>query len=111
MALTINVPDEPDQRARMRKLLNILAWVAVLDFILLIPLVYSSSFWHDNHDVVRVLGPIHGFGFMAMLGLCVRGVGERWWGWWFPAIIVVTLGPVGSLVGDWLVRRRVAAGD
>lgn len=107
MLLEINVPEAAGERARMRRFLNILAWVAVLDFILLIPLVYSSSFWTDNHDVVRVLGPIHGFGFLAMLGICVRGVGERWWGWWFPAIIVITLGPLGSLIGDWIVRRRL----
>lgn len=107
MALNINIPDEPAERARMRRLLNILAWVAILDFILLVPLLYSASFWADNHDVVRILGPIHGFGFLAMLGICVRGVGERWWGWWFPAIIVVTLGPLGSLIGDWVVRRRL----
>lgn len=107
MNLKITPPTDPAERQRMRRWLNILAWVAVIDFILLVPLVYSASFFADHHDVVRILGPIHGFGFMAMLGICIRGVGERWWGWWFPAIIVITLGPLGSLIGDWLVRRRV----
>lgn len=109
MSLSINIPADPAERTRMKRWLNALAWVALLDFILLVPLVYSASFFADHHDVVRILGPIHGFGFLVMLGICFRGVGERWWGWWFPAIIVITLGPIGSLLGDWLVRRRLAA--
>jgi hypothetical protein len=107
MNLKIDVPTDADELRRMRRWLNILAWVAVLDFILLIPLLYSASFFADHHGVVQVLGPIHGFGFLVMLAICIRGVGERWWGWWFPAIIVITLGPLGSLIGDWLVRKRI----
>lgn len=109
MELKISIPDDADERKRMRRWLNVLAVVAILDFILLVPLIYSASFFADHHEVVRILGPIHGFGFMVMLGICFRGVGERWWGWWFPGITVITLGPLGSLLGDLQVRRRLNA--
>jgi hypothetical protein len=38
----------------------------------------------------------------------VSGAGEGLWGWWFPAIVVVTLGPPGSLIGDVRIRRRLS---
>jgi len=41
--------------------------------------------------------------------LVVRGVTERFWGWWFPVLVVVTLGPPGSLIGDLRIRRDLDA--
>lgn len=89
--------------------LNTIRIVAIADFILLIPLVIASL--NDNEDVVGVLGPIHGVGFLILIFLCVRGVGEGRWGWWFPAIVVVTLGPIGSLYGERRIRREIEAGS
>ena len=71
-----------------------LRWVAIaaaLDFLLLVPLVIASI--SDADDVIHILGLIHGIGFLIQLFLTVRGAGERLWGWWFPAIVVVTGGP------------------
>ena len=42
-----------------------------------------------------------------MLFLTVSGAGSGRWGWWFPAIVVVTGGPVGSIAGDLVLRRRL----
>ena len=90
-------------RERTRKLLRWVAIAAAVDFLLLVPLVYASL--SDNHDLVSILGPIHGIGFLIQLFLTVRGAGERLWGWWFPAIVVVTLGPPGALIGHIKVSR------
>ena len=60
-----------------------------------------------NHDVVALLGPIHGFLFIGLIGMVAWGSIQKWWGWWFPAIVVITLGPIGSLIGDWIVRREL----
>ena len=89
------------------RFLNWIAIVAVVDVILLIPLVWASRWVADNHDLVSVLGPIHGFLFMALVGMVAWGSLKKWWGWWFPAIVVITLGPIGSLLGDWIVRRNL----
>jgi hypothetical protein len=35
---------------------------------------------------------------------------QKRWGWWFPALVVVTLGPPGSLIGEWRIRRGLESG-
>ena len=37
------------------------------------------------------------------------GWSEKRWDWWFPALVVVTLGPPGSLIGDYVLRRKLQA--
>lgn len=91
--------------------LNLIRNVAIADFVLLIPLLMNLFGIVDIESVIPVLGSIHGVGFLILLFLCVRGVGEGRWGWWFPAIVVVTLGPPGSLYGEWRIRRELTGGS
>ena len=89
-----------------RRLLDVILVVGALDFLLLLVLLYVA--WIDRSDAaVSVLGPIHGVGFLALLFLTFRGAVERYWGWWFPAIVLVTGGPIGSLIGELVLRRRI----
>ena len=87
----------------VRRRLNLIRAVAIVDALLLVPLVIAAL--NDNEGVVDWLGPLHGVGYLILLFLCTRGAAERLWGWWFPAIVVVTLGPPGSLIGDVKIRR------
>ena len=96
-----------DREVTLRRL-NVIRIVAVLDFLLLIPLVVAAV--SHSEDVVSVLGPIHGGGFLLLLALWARGAAEARWGWWYPALVVVTLGPPGSLYGDLRIRRGLNAG-
>jgi hypothetical protein len=89
----------------IKRQLNIVLVVAVLDAILLVPLVYG--FITDSEVHKEILGPIHGVGFLILVFLTARGAVEKLWGWWFPAIVVVTGGPPGSIVGDLLARARL----
>ncbi|MGI8726935.1 MAG: DUF3817 domain-containing protein [Solirubrobacterales bacterium] len=89
------------------KQLDRIRWIAIADFLLLVPLVMNVTDLIDIEAVIPVLGSIHGAGFLALLYLCVRGVGEERWGWWFPAIVLVTLGPPGSLYGEHRVRGEL----
>ena len=91
----------------MVRRLNLIAILALGDAVLLGFLLYASL--SEDRDLVSILGPIHGVGFVALVGLCANGAANRLWGWWFPALVVVTLGPPGSLIGDWVLRRRIAA--
>ena len=43
------------------------------------------------------------------MALCGIGSLENRWDWWFPALVVVTLGPPGSLIGDYVLRRKLQA--
>ena len=88
---------------RTLRQLNLIRIVAIIDFALLVPLVIAALTHAER--VVDFLGPTHGVGFLLLLFLCVRGVGQRRWGWWFPAIVAVTLGPPGSLWGEHRIRK------
>jgi ABC-type Fe3+ transport system permease subunit len=95
------VPDP----ATVRHALDRVRIVAILDALLLVPLVIAAV--SDADGVVSVLGPIHGVGFLILVYLTVVGSGRGLWGWWFPAIVVVTAGPPGSLIGDLRIRRQL----
>jgi integral membrane protein len=100
--VTTSAPTAPDAK----KVLNQVLAVGIADALLLVVLVYFA--WIDRSDTaVHILGPIHGLGFLALLFLTVNGYLQKLWSWWFPAIVLVTGGPVGSLVGDFILRRRL----
>jgi integral membrane protein len=100
--VTTSAPATPD----VKKLLNRVLAVGIADALLLVVLIYFA--WIDRSDnAVHILGPIHGFGFIVLLGLTANGALQKFWGWWFPALVVVTGGPLGSIVGDLILRRRL----
>ncbi len=96
------------ERAETLHQLDLVRKVALVDALLLVPLVVAAL--GDAERLVSFLGPLHGLGFLVLLFLCGRGAAERRWGWWFPALVVVTLGPPGSLIGDVRIRRSLAGG-
>jgi hypothetical protein len=90
-----------------RRLLNAVLVVGLVDALLLVALLYFAFVDHSE-ATVSVLGPIHGVGYLLLLGLTARGVLDEQWGWWFPGLVLVTGGPIGSLVGEVILRRQVA---
>lgn len=88
------------------KQLDRIRLLAIIDGVLLVVLVACAI---AGSGAVHVLGPIHGIGFLGLLYLCLKGAGEGRWGWWFPAIVLVTTGPPGSLIGDVKIRKDLAA--
>jgi len=90
---------------RIRRRLNIVLVVALLDALLLVPLLYGFIADADVHK--EIVGPVHGVGYLLLLLLTAKGALDRLWGWWFPAIVVVTFGPPGSIVGDVLIRSKL----
>lgn len=97
----------PETPKAVRRRLDLIRIVAISDAVLLVPLVIAAL--SHAEGVVDVLGPIHGVGFLALVGFCLRGVAAGAWGWWFPALVVATLGPPGSLIGDVRIRRGLRA--
>lgn len=102
-----STPSPAADTAQEIKFLNYIAIVAIVDVLLLIPLVWASRWFADKHELVSMLGPIHGMFFLVLIGLCLYGAIQKWWGWWFPVIVVITGGPIGSLIGDWIIRRNL----
>ena len=91
--------------ARIRRRLNIVLVLALLDALLLVPLVYGFITGDEVHK--EILGPIHGVGYLLLILLTAKGALDKLWGWWFPVIVVVTLGPPGSIFGDLRIRRSL----
>lgn len=89
-----------------RRPLNIALAVGIADALLLVALLYVSQV-ADDDAMVSVLGPIHGVGFLILLYLTGKGAAEQLWSWWFPAAVLVTGGPLGTIVGDLVLRRRL----
>jgi hypothetical protein len=89
-----------------RRLLNAVLVIGIADALLLIVLLYFAVV--DRSDAaVSVLGPIHGVGYLLLLGLTARGAFDGQWGWWFPGLVLVTGGPIGSIAGEVVLRRRL----
>jgi hypothetical protein len=87
--------------------LNLIRILAVIDAILLVPLLLHR--FGDLDIPVFPIGMTHGILFLALVFLVARGARDGLWGWWFPAIVVVTGGPPGSLIGDFKVRRDLSS--
>ena len=99
------VTPSPDLGAS-RRLLNIILVVGILDALLLLVLLYFA-FVNRDEEMISLLGPIHGVGFVALLGLTAKGTMDGRWGWWFPIAVLVTGGPLGSILGELRVRRQL----
>jgi len=107
MSTSENLAPEAPGGAREIRFLNIIAAVAILDFLLLIPLVWASRWVADKHDIVSALVPYHCFFFVVLIALGAYGPMQKWCGWWFPILTLVTGGAIGSLIGDVIVRRQL----
>jgi hypothetical protein len=105
-AMTTLAPDQSHSPASQRRALNTVLAVGIADALLLVVLLYFA-FVDRSDSAVSVLGPIHGVGYLILLYLTVTGAAGKRWGWWFPAIVLVTAGPLGSIVGDIRLRREL----
>jgi hypothetical protein len=93
-------------KAPSRKLLNAVLAVGIADALLLLALLYFA-FVDRSDTMVSVIGPIHGLGYLILLLMTGNGASKGEWGWWFPALVLVTGGPLGTIVGDLILRRRL----
>ena len=91
-----------------RRLLDVALIVGILDALLLVGLLYVA-FVDRSDSAVSLLGPIHGLGFVALIALTGYGAREAYWGWWYPGIVLVTGGPLGTIAGDVILRRQLAS--
>lgn len=93
-----------DQVQSRRRRLHLVRWVALADCVLLASLLLAS--FMGARDWVSILGPLHGGNFLLLLTIVGVGAADGLWGWWFLALVLVTAGPLGALVGEWMVSRQ-----
>ncbi len=94
------------QEQRIRKRLRIVQVVALIDLVLLVTLVTAAVTRQQN--IVHILGPIHGINYLLLVVIVGTAVIDGLWGWWFPLIVLVTGGPPGAFIGEWILRRRIS---
>jgi hypothetical protein len=100
-------PTQGHSAASTKRLLNFVLAIGIADLVLFLILIWVA-FIDRSDAAISVIGPIHGIGFVALLGLTAYGAVEGRWGWWFPGITLITTGPPGSIVGDLILRRQLA---
>ena len=93
------------QRALRR--LNLVRWIALADAVLLVVLIAASL--SGRRELVRILGPLHGGNFLLLLTIVATAALDGLWSWWFPLGVLLSGGPIGAFIGEWLLRRRLAA--
>jgi Domain of unknown function (DUF3817) len=86
----------------IKRRLNVILVLAVVDAVLLVPLVLHR--FADLDVPVFPIGMTHGVLFVALVALCAKGASEGLWGWWFPIVTVITGGPPGSIIGEIKIR-------
>jgi hypothetical protein len=101
------LPAADDRAEQTRRRLRLVRWLAIADALLLVALVASSL--SGRRDLVSVLGPLHGANFLVLLVVVGTATVDGLWSWWFPLAVLVTGGPLGALVGEWVIGRRLAA--
>ena len=92
---------------RVLRWLVIVRWVALADLLLLIVLLAASV--ADNEMTVRVFGLTHGLVFLALLAMVAIGALQKLWSWWFLIGTLVTTGPPGAFIGEFLIARKAKA--
>ncbi len=95
------------QTERIQRRLRIVRLVAFVDLVLLITLV--SAALTGGREIVHILGPLHGINFLLLLVMVGAGAIDGVWGWWFPVVVLLTAGPPGAFLGEWILHRRAGA--
>ena len=99
----MNIQSAQEARQVLRWLV-IVRWTALADLLLLIVLLAASV--ADNEILVRVFGVTHGMVFLALLAIVAIGALQKLWSWWFLIGTLVTTGPPGAFIGEFLIARK-----
>ncbi|GHO97878.1 hypothetical protein KSF_079260 [Reticulibacter mediterranei] len=95
------------QVKRLQNRLRIVRLFALLDLVLLIALVWAAL--TEQKDIVHILGPLHGINYLLLLVVVTAAALDGIWGWWFPLAVLLTAGPPGAFIGEWIMHRRLRA--
>lgn len=85
--------------------LRIVRLVAFVDLVLLLALVFAAL--TGQRAMVHILGPLHGINFLLLLVIVGVGAIDGVWEWWFPIAVLLTAGPPGAFLGEWIIDRRM----
>ena len=47
--------------------------------------------------------------FLFLLVIVGVGAVDGLWSWWFPVAVLLSAGPPGAFLGEWIIGRRISA--
>jgi hypothetical protein len=97
------LPSDED-RSRRRSLLSAILWVALADLATLASYLIALNF--DNETLAFWTGFACAGGFVALLVMTGVGATLGLWGWWYTALVFITAGGVGALLGRAYITHR-----
>src|SRR3954447_15956472 len=101
-------PNAPSSgNAALRISLNVILGAALADALFLVALVVALAI--GGRGAPRAPAALYAFGFIYLLYLAAKGAMDRRWGWSYLALIALTLGPIGALVGERRMRAQLPA--
>src|SRR3954453_7549001 len=95
----------PPGAAALRISLNVMLGAAIADALFLVALLVTLAL--GGRGAAGVPAALYAFGFIYLLYLAAKGAMDRRWGWWYVALVAVTLGPSGGVIGERRLRARI----
>jgi len=101
-------PNAPSSgNAALRISLNVILGAALADALFLVALLVALAI--GGRGAAGVPAALYAFGFIYLLYLAAKGAMDGRWGWSYLALVALTLGPIGALVGERRMRARLPA--
>src|SRR3954447_19778404 len=97
----------PPGAAALRISLNVMLGAAIADALFLVALLVTLAL--GGRGAAGVPAALYAFGFIYLLYLAAKGAMDGRWGWSYLALVALTLGPIGALVGEPRMRARLPA--
>src|SRR3954467_4475404 len=88
----------PPGAAALRISLNVMLGAAIADALFLVALLVTLAL--GGRGAAGVPAALYAFGFIYLLYLAAKGAMDRRWGWWYVALVAVTLGPIGAVIRE-----------
>src|SRR3954447_3996590 len=93
--------------AALRSSLNVILGAALADALFLVALLVALAI--GGRGAAGVPAALYAVGVIYLLYLAAEGAMDRGWGWSSLALVALTLGPIGALVGERRMRARLPA--
>jgi hypothetical protein len=86
---------------------GVMLGTAAVDAVFLVGLLVALAAGSDG--AVGILAPLFGFGYVYLIYLAATGATRGRWGWWYPALVAITAGPIGAVLGARRLHRPADA--
>src|SRR3954452_6031210 len=98
----------PPGAAALRISLNVMLGAAIADALFLVALLVTLALGgRGGGGVPAAPAALYTFAFIYLLYRATKGAMDRRWGWWYVALVAVTLGPIGAVIGERRLRARI----